>query len=223
MWWKKNKWKVIIPVMVIIILATAFWFGGNAPGTQGWEPSRPAESETPSQPAQPSEEVSRDSYLTDPVPEGMPDPVEPEDAVVSDTAYTCTISISCAAILDNLDYCDPAKVELIPEDGWILEPVTVTFYEGESVFNVLQRTCKQNKIHLEFVDTAIYNSAYIEGIANIYEFDVGELSGWRYSVNGWFPNYGSSRYQLQDGDVIQWVYTCDLGNDIGASDFGVSD
>ena len=106
-------------------------------------------------------------------------------------------------------------VDLVPEDGWILEPVEVTFREGESVFNVLQRVCKQKKIHMEFMNTPIYNSAYIEGIANFYEFDVGELSGWMYKVNEWFPNYGCSRYRLNDGDVICWEYTCDLGADIG--------
>ena len=94
-------------------------------------------------------------------------------------------------------------MELVPADGWILQPMTVTFYEGESVFNVLQRTCKQQKIHMEFSNTPIYNSAYIEGIHNLYEFDVGNLSGWMYKVNGWFPNYGCSRYQLKDGDVIR--------------------
>ncbi len=36
-----------------------------------------------------------------------------------------------------------------------------------------------------------------------------------YKVNGWFPNYGCSRYQLKAGDEIEWVYTCDLGNDVG--------
>ena len=61
----------------------------------------------------------------------------------------------------------------------------------------------------------MYNSAYIEGINNLYEFDCGELSGWMYKVNGWFPNYGCSRYQLKEGDVIEWVYTCDLGVDVG--------
>jgi hypothetical protein len=106
---------------------------------------------------------------------------------------------------------------LVPDDGWILEPTTVTFYEGESVFNVLQRTCKENKIHMEFENTPLYNSAYIEGIGNLYEFDCGDQSGWMYAVNGWFPNYGCSRYALENGDVIQWVYTCDLGADVGGS------
>lgn len=159
--------------------------------------------------------TGKDKYLTDPVPEGKPLPVEPQDASISDTAYTCTLSISCATILDNMDWLDPEKVELVPEDGWILEPTAVTFYEGESVFNVLQRTCKQKGIHMEFENTPMYNSAYIEGIHNLYEFDCGELSGWMYKVNEWFPNYGCSRYQLKDGDVICWEYTCDLGVDVG--------
>ena len=157
----------------------------------------------------------KDQYQTDPVPEGKPIPVEPEDVEIGDAEYTCTLSISCATILDNMDLCNKEKRELVPEDGWILKPMTVTFYEGESVFNILQRTCKQQKIHMEFENTPVYNSAYIEGINNLYEFDVGNLSGWMYRVNGWFPNYGCSRYQLKDGDVIEWVYTCDLGDDVG--------
>jgi len=75
----------------------------------------------------------------------------------------------------------------------------VTFYEGESVYNVLKRTCKQQGIHMKFKDAPIYNSACIEGIGNLYEFDYGELSGWMYRVNGWFPNYGCLRYQLKEG------------------------
>ena len=156
-----------------------------------------------------------DKYNTSPVPEGKPAPVEPQDATVTDVAHTCTISIRCDTILDHMDWLDPEKVELVPDDGVILAPVSVTFYEGESVFNVLQRVCKQNAIHMEFENTPMYNSAYIEGIHNLYEFDCGELSGWMYSVNGWFPNYGCSRYALQAGDVIAWVYTCDLGYDVG--------
>ena len=159
--------------------------------------------------------TGKDKYQTDPVPEGKPIPVEPEDVEIGDAEYTCTLSISCATILDNMELCNKEKRELVPEDGWILKPMTVTFYEGESVFNILQRTCKQQKIHMEFENTPIYNSAYIEGINNLYEFDVGNTSGWMYKVNGWFPNYGCSRYQLKDGDVIEWVYTCDLGKDVG--------
>lgn len=149
------------------------------------------------------------------VPEGRPLPFDPDDEEISDEEYTCTISISCATILSDTDRLDPEKLELLPEDGYILAPTEVKFYGGESVFNILRRTCKENKLHLEFTNTPIYGSAYIEGIGNIYEFDCGELSGWMYRVNDWFPNYGCSRYRLQDKDVVEFVYTCDLGKDVG--------
>jgi len=127
----------------------------------------------------------------------------------------CTISISCATVLDNIDQLEPEKTDLIPEDGWILQTVTVPFTEGDSVFDVLLRTAQEQKLHMEYMDSPIYNSAYIEGIANLYEFDCGPLSGWMYSVNGQFPNFGCSKYAVKDSDVIQWVYTCDLGADVG--------
>ena len=158
----------------------------------------------------------KDQYLTDPVPEGKPKPVEPENQDVNQQKIlTCTFSIECTTILNNLDQLDPEKLEMVPSGGVILAKTTVTFYEGESVYDVLQRICKDQGIHLESAWTPIYNSAYIEGIHNLYEFDCGSLSGWMYRVNGWYPNYGCSRYQLKDGDTVEWRYTCDLGNDVG--------
>lgn len=227
MWFKKSKGKIIAAVVVIALLVAVFYFGGNAPGSKGWgtsantpAPTTATPTTVPTEPTpEPTMEIDpetgMDKYMTEQVEEGKPLPVEPQDVVAGDAEYTCTISISCATILDNMDLCDPEKTNLVPEDGWILQPLEVTFYEGESVFNVLQRVCKQQKIHMEFMNTPIYNSAYIEGVNNLYEFDVGELSGWMYSVNDWYPNYGCSRYQLADGDVICWVYTCDLGFDVG--------
>ena len=191
---------------------------GTAP-TEPTQPAAPTQSTEPEATAPPAidpTEPTKDQYLTDPVPEGKPNPVEPEDQEIDQSIlYTCTFSIECSTILNNLDMLDPDKLEMVPSDGVILAEITVTFYEGESVFDVLQRVCKDNGIHMEAEWTPIYNSAYIEGIHNLYEFDCGALSGWMYRVNGWYPNYGCSRYQLQDGDVVEWRYTCDLGNDVG--------
>lgn len=286
--WQKNKWKIIAPVLIVLVLAAAFVFGDknipeqkdpteqstiSAPAEAPAQPTQDAETtgesddtvtpedaETTAEytPAPSNEQAAdesekadidrsefmtpeemgagatgeyteingmmidtgtgKDKYLTDPVPEGKPAPVEPEDVEIGDEEWTCTLSVSCATILDNMNLCDPEKRELVPEDGWILKPMTVTFAENESVFNVLQRTLKEQGIHMEFEYTPAYHTAYIEGINNLYEFDVGELSGWMYSVNGWFPIYGCSRYRLQDGDVVEWKYTCDLGNDIGGGE-----
>lgn len=157
------------------------------------------------------EKTGMDEHNTEPVPVGKPVPAEPEKAEVTTNELTCTLSIRC----DNAVGKSSEKAVVIPDDGVIFAEQTVVFYEGESVFNVLVREMKKNKIHLEFVNTPIYNSAYIEGINNLYEYDCGELSGWMYKVNGWYPNYGCSRYELKNGDKIEWVYTCDLGKDVG--------
>lgn len=161
--------------------------------------------------------TGKDKYRTDPVPEGKPTPIEPENAVITDNELTCTLAVRCDTILNNIEWLDSEKVNIIPKDGVIFAEKAVTFYEGESVFNLLVREMKRNKIHLEFENTPIYNSAYIEGIHNLYEFDCGELSGWMYKVNDWFPNYGCSRYQLKAGDRVEWLYTCDLGVDVGGN------
>lgn len=161
--------------------------------------------------------AAQDAYQTDPVPAGKPQPVEPEDAQVDgNTTYTCTVSISCATLLDNMDKLSQNKRPLVPADGVLLPETQVTFSAGESAFDVLQRVCRDNKLHMESSFTPLYNSAYIEGIGNLYEFDCGELSGWMYSVNGVWPDYGCSGYTLHDGDTVVWSYTCDLGRDVGA-------
>ena len=158
----------------------------------------------------------KDQYLTDPIPEGKPKPVEPENQDINkENTYTCTFSIECSTILNNLDQLESDKLEVVPPDGVIFAQTTVVFYEGESVLDVLQRLCKEKGIHMEASWTPIYNSAYVEGSHNLYEFDCGSLSGWMYRVNGWYPNYGSSRYQLKQGDIVEWRFTCDLGKDVG--------
>lgn len=165
---------------------------------------------------------SKDKYKTNPVPADKPQPVEPQDQEIEDNKLSCTISISCATILDNLDKFNPEKIELVPEDGWILKPFKVTFNEGESVYDLLVRVCKENNIHMSAKWIPLNNSHYIESINNIKEFDCPtdrfhNTSGWMYCVNDWYPNYGISRYELKKGDVVELNYTCvGLGADLGA-------
>ena len=211
----KRTIAVLLTLLLLLVLSGCGGNGGSAPPSPSPTFSQENIDYSESQGMELDPETKLDKYNTEPVPEGKPLPVEPENATVTETEYHCTFSISCASILDNMDKCKKNKRELVPEDGWILEPTEVVFFEGESVFQVLKRECKRRSIHMEFENTPIYNSAYIEGIHNLYEFDVGELSGWMYSVNGWYPNYGCSRYALKDGDVVEWRYTCDLGFDVG--------
>lgn len=163
-----------------------------------------------------SDSGTKDKYLTDPTPPGMPGPVEPQNVKIDPNCVNyCTLSIRCDTILNNMGNLKKTKVNEVPKNGVIYATKTVPYFKGESVFNLLVRETAKNKIQMDFVNTPIYNSAYIRGIHNLYEFDCGNLSGWMYKVNGWFPNYGCSRYQLKPGDKVEWVYTCDLGKDVG--------
>lgn len=141
--------------------------------------------------------------------------INKDNADNASETQTCTMSVTCKTILNNIEEFNKEKIEILPDDGVIFAEQVVEFYEGESVFNLLRREMKKNKIHMEFVNTPVYGSSYIEGIANIYEFDCGELSGWMYKVNDEFPNYGCSLYKLKQGDKVEWIYTCDLGRDVG--------
>ena len=161
-------------------------------------------------------DYEEDKYHTTKVPEGQQKPVEPGTVEIdTNSEKTCYLSIYCSTILDNMDELTAGKEGLVPGNGVILGKTKVVFYEGESVFDVLRRETRNRKIHMESSFTPMYNSAYIEGIHNLYEFDCGAESGWMYRVNGWFPNYGVSRYQVKEGDDIQFHYTCDLGRDVG--------
>lgn len=131
---------------------------------------------------------------------------------VENSAGTCTIMVECSTILNNMDKLDASVKEFVPEDGMILKEKEVDFSEGDSVYDVLNRELKKEKIMMEASFTG--SSAYVEGIDNIYEFSCGELSGWEYSVNGEFPGKSCSDYKVENDDVIEWHYTCDLGEDL---------
>ena len=136
--------------------------------------------------------------------------------VVTVPQKVCTIEIRCDTIINNLGSLKAGKEGYVPASGTILATSRVSFEDGETVFDVLQRACSAAGLKLEYSWTPMYNSYYIEGINNLYEFDCGNESGWMYKVNGWFPNYGCSSYTLKDGDVIVWCYTCKgLGADVG--------
>ncbi|MBQ8177463.1 MAG: DUF4430 domain-containing protein [Oscillospiraceae bacterium] len=113
---------------------------------------------------------------------------------------TVTLEIRCDTVAGNADY--------IPENGVILAETEYAFEESETVYDILVEACRENEIHTEF------SGGYISGINYIYEFDFGELSGWMYFVNGEEASVGCDSYVLADGDRIEWLYTCEMGNDL---------
>ena len=118
---------------------------------------------------------------------------------------TATFTINCQTAVDY----PGSKVDK-PD---ILTDFSVNFNDGDTVYDALVKVCKLNKIQFEYTGSG--DSVYIKGINYLYEFDCGELSGWEYSVNGKFPSVGCNAYKLSDGDEIKFLYTTDLGADIG--------
>lgn len=116
------------------------------------------------------------------------------------------ISIRCDTIVnkDNKDY--------IPKNGIILEVENWELEEGETVYDILIQVTKKYKIQIEKEGTK--KNAYITGINYIYENQYGDLSGWMYFINNTSPSTGCGEYVLSPNDQIEWLYTCDLGNDL---------
>ncbi len=138
----------------------------------------------------------------------------------------CYITIDIKTIKNNLGSLKKEKLPFVTGDGYILKKTKVELKKNDTAFDVLKRACKENKctdgckyckngIMLESSYTPAFQSYYIEGIHQLYEMDCGSLSGWMFSVNGEFPDVSASSYQVKKGDSIVFVYTCDMGEDIG--------
>lgn len=121
---------------------------------------------------------------------------------------TCTLFISCGDILKNRDKFSADQLSIVPQDGVIYGEKAVAIQSGDTVFSVLLRETKANKIQMESATSPVYQTEYVKGIANIYEKGFGSASGWMYTVNGKQPPVAASGFKLKSGDKIQWLYVC---------------
>ncbi|QJC53612.1 DUF4430 domain-containing protein [Paenibacillus albicereus] len=100
------------------------------------------------------------------------------------------------------------------ETGAILSGKTVVIEKGDTVLDALQKATRAAKVQMEHSGSGA--GAYVSGIGNVYEFDEGPGSGWLYSVNGEFSSKSAGAVKVEPGDVIEWRYTLDYGDDLGA-------
>jgi len=117
-----------------------------------------------------------------------------------------TMSIRCDSILGM------AGSERFPADGCIMPLTEFSIAEGENALDLLYDAVKAYTLQIEVdgVSGDVVETAYVRGIASLYEFDFGDLSGWTYEVNGERPPVGCGAYTLHDGDRVDWVYTVQL-------------
>lgn len=158
---------------------------------------------------------------------------EQQTEQITETSTTppkyCYITIICSTINNNIDNLKKEKQPFVPDDGILLKDVIVEINDGDTAFDVIKKACKENTciakckycqkngIQIDYTYTPAFDTYYIKGIHQIYEKDCGMQSGWMYSVNGVFPNVGSSSYEVKSEDKIVFAYTCDMGQDIGNS------
>lgn len=124
---------------------------------------------------------------------------------LSGSTVNTTVSIYCDTIAGEKDF--------IPEDGIILENAPVVINDGDTAYDQIVAAARQYSLSLETKGAS--SDAYVSGLAFIYEFDFGELSGWMFKINGKFSDVGCSSVVLSEGDLVEWVYTRNLGKDVG--------
>ncbi|WP_219914161.1 DUF4430 domain-containing protein, partial [Bacillus paranthracis] len=108
---------------------------------------------------------------------------------------------------------EPKKPDPVPEpkakqvtisvkgnEGYLLGAKKVDVQEGDTVYKVLQRT------GLDVDASGSKGDVYVKGINDLYEKDVTATSGWKYRVNGAFPNHSAGVVTVKPGDTIEWVY-----------------
>lgn len=230
---KRFRGVLIIIGIFVIILAISFYLPEQTNETVPQNTDVPVLVETmeptmdePVETTEPAKNDINETIAPTPTPVASVKTKEPQEVPVEiltpvytetieeEKTLSCSLSVRCDTILNNMENLTPEKVQLVPENGTILPVIELEFSEGDTVFDVLERELKNRKIHFEFSKVSMYDSTYIEGIGNLYEFDCGNLSGWIYRVNGKTPSVGCSQYQLKNGDKIEFLYTCNMGRDL---------
>lgn len=119
---------------------------------------------------------------------------------------TVTMEIRCDVI------CGMPGSERYPSDGVIMPLTEFSIAPDETALALLYDAVKAYTLQIEVdgVSRETAETAYVRGIASLYEFDFGDLSGWTYNVNGERPSVGCGAYHLQDGDRVVWAYTVSL-------------
>ncbi|MER1998295.1 MAG: DUF4430 domain-containing protein [Lysinibacillus sp.] len=161
---------------------------------------------TPTQPEQEHPSTGGGSTVTPPTTEEPKQPeTKPEQPgtgggetvppVVTENKVTMSITVSASEIV-------------LPSEQFDI-------VADETAFDLLKRVTQEKNIALNARKTSM--GMYVAGIAGVNEFDRGKLSGWMFSVNGAFPEVSADVYKLKTGDVVSWIYTADLGEDVGGS------
>lgn len=137
------------------------------------------------------------------------------------TGYIANSTPSIARYTQPLTITEPvvvpqpaaATISVIGDSakGTILPSTQVVLNAGETAYSLLVR-----QLGSRVASTTSGGSPYVTAIDGLKEFDRGQNSGWKYSVNGIEPGYSAGDYKLSNGDALVWFYTTDYTIDSAA-------
>ena len=122
---------------------------------------------------------------------------------------------------------DPTPVDPDPEtitvtfqlhtdtDAWILPTVVRDLPEGTTAFEVFKQVLAANGYTYDAKGSYVRAVIAPDG-TKVAELSKGQYSGWMYRVNGEFPDTYMGAYELEDGDVIEVLFTADYTKEPGA-------
>lgn len=100
---------------------------------------------------------------------------------------------------------DTITISIQGVDGIILPATKVEIESGETVLSATIKILKEKRIPISVRGSGA--TAYVEGIANQFEFDHGPLSGWKVNKNGQYIPRSTGIEPVANGDLIEWYYT----------------
>ncbi|MBR2099956.1 MAG: DUF4430 domain-containing protein [Eubacterium sp.] len=118
----------------------------------------------------------------------------------------CYITVECKSVLKKMDKLKEGHEEFVPSNGIIISKTKCAFEDGDSVYDVLKKVCKNKGVKLTSRNTTY--GVYVSGINNLDEFDCGKQSGWVYTVNGSSPAYSCGKYTVKEKNEIVFKYVC---------------
>lgn len=231
---KKMKTKIIALLLSILLVLTACGKGNASEDTANQEVS--ANSEYSTEAPSDTKAASEDTFVSEisenkqsetralPSPEtkkaveGSAKASEGSAITAAPTAppqvngnenekITVTFSVDCRNAINYGILSQGSFAQVLPADGIILSTSAITVKNGESVMSALKKILKENRINF-----SISSSGYVRMIGGLSEFDCGAYSGWMYKVNGVLPSVSTKSYPLKDGDKVEFVYTCKMGD-----------
>lgn len=99
-------------------------------------------------------------------------------------------------------------------DVWIRSTIVYDQPEGTTAMDVFRQVLTANGYTYEAKGSYVQAIIRPDG-TRVAEFSKGQNSGWLFRVNDDFPDVAMDEYQLQDGDVIEVLFTADYTQEPG--------